>query len=98
MHRKLDNQMTTIDNMGEPMDNLEGIEPLSLSQITPEIRSGPREGERMALSELPDGRGNMKDEPSFSCSFFCVLAEQEIDAKSVTSSPEQEEGKNVSHS
>lgn len=55
------------------------------------FRSGPREGERMALSELPAGRGNMKEEPNFSCSFFCVLAEQEIEAKSVTSSPEQKE-------
>ena len=42
------------------------------------FRSGPREGERMSLAELPPGRGNMKEEPSFSCSFFCVLAEQEI--------------------
>lgn len=43
------------------------------------FRSGPRVNERMALSELPAGRGNMKSEPSFSCSFFCQLAEQEID-------------------
>jgi hypothetical protein len=43
------------------------------------FRSGPRKGERMSLEELPPGRGNMKDEPSFSCSFFCQLAEQEID-------------------
>lgn len=43
------------------------------------FRSGPRVNERMALSELPAGRGNMKSEPSFSCSFFCQLAEQEIE-------------------
>lgn len=44
------------------------------------FRSGPRNGERMALAELPAGRGDMKREPSFSCSFFCQLAEQEIEA------------------
>lgn len=43
------------------------------------FRSGPREGERMALAELPAGRGDMRGEPSFSCSFFCQLAEQEIE-------------------
>jgi hypothetical protein len=43
------------------------------------FRSGPRNGDRMWLSELPAGRGDMKREPSFSCSFFCQLAEQEID-------------------
>jgi hypothetical protein len=43
------------------------------------FRSGPRKGDRMALAELPPGRGNMKQEPSFSCSFFCQLAEQEIE-------------------
>lgn len=42
------------------------------------FRSGPRNGERMALSELPAGRGDIRKEPSFSCSFFCQLAEQEI--------------------
>jgi hypothetical protein len=41
-------------------------------------RSGPRKNERMPLSELPAGRGNMKEEPSFSCSFFCEIAEQVI--------------------
>jgi hypothetical protein len=41
------------------------------------FRSGPRLNERMSLAELPAGRGNMKGEPSFSCSFFCQLAEQE---------------------
>ncbi len=46
------------------------------------FRSGPRKGERMALAELPPGRGDMKKEPSFSCSFFCQLAEQEIDLMS----------------
>lgn len=44
------------------------------------FRSGARMNERMSLAELPAGRGNMKGEPSFSCSFFCQLAEQEIDA------------------
>lgn len=39
-------------------------------------RSGPRKNERMPLSELPAGRGNMAEEPSFSCSFFCEMAEQ----------------------
>lgn len=43
------------------------------------FRSGARNGERMSLAELPAGRGDMKREPSFSCSFFCQLAEQEID-------------------
>lgn len=42
------------------------------------FRSGPRKGERMSLAELPAGRGNMKEEPSFSCSFFCEMAEQDI--------------------
>lgn len=42
------------------------------------FRSGPRNGERMSLAELPQGRGDMKREPSFSCSFFCQMAEQEI--------------------
>ena len=41
------------------------------------FRSGPREGERMSLAELPPGRGDMKKEPNFSCSFFCVLAERQ---------------------
>lgn len=54
------------------------------------FRSGPREGERMALAELPPGRGDMKGEPSFSCSFFCVLAEQEI-ATPPVSEPESGE-------
>lgn len=43
-----------------------------------QFRSGPREGARMGLADLPAGRGNMALEPSFSCSFFCVLAEQEL--------------------
>jgi hypothetical protein len=43
------------------------------------FRSGPRNGERMSLAELPAGRGDMNREPSFSCSFFCQLAEQEIE-------------------
>jgi hypothetical protein len=44
------------------------------------FRSGPRKEERMSLAELPPGRGSMLEEPSFSCSFFCDLAEQEIEA------------------
>jgi hypothetical protein len=43
------------------------------------FRSGPRVGERMMLAELPPGRGNMADEPSFECSLFCAMAEQEIE-------------------
>jgi hypothetical protein len=43
------------------------------------FRSGPRIGERMMLAELPAGRGDMQHEPNFSCSFFCQLAEQEIE-------------------
>ena len=46
------------------------------------FRSGPRKGERMSLAELPPGRGDMKSEPNFSCSFFCQIAEQEIDLMS----------------
>jgi hypothetical protein len=46
------------------------------------FRSGDRKEERMSLRELPPGRGDMTAEPSFSCSFFCVLAEQEISAAS----------------
>ena len=42
------------------------------------FRSGPRKGERMSLADLPAGRGNMAEEPSFSCSFFCEMAEQDI--------------------
>lgn len=42
------------------------------------FRSGPRKNERMSLKELPAGRGNMSDEPSFSCSFFCEIAEDAI--------------------
>ena len=38
------------------------------------FRSGPRKGERMSLAELPPGRGDMAQEPSFHCSFFCDLA------------------------
>lgn len=44
------------------------------------FRSGPRINERMPLADLPDGRGDMKTEPNFSCSFFCQMAEQEIEA------------------
>lgn len=39
-----------------------------------QFRSGPRKGERMSLAELPPGRGDMAQEPRFSCSFFCELA------------------------
>lgn len=38
-----------------------------------QFRSGPRKGERMPLAELPPGRGNIANEPSFSCSFFCEM-------------------------
>lgn len=41
-------------------------------------RSGPLKNQRMPLSELPEGRGNMAEEPSFSCSFFCEMAEDSI--------------------
>ena len=43
------------------------------------FRSGPKKGERMPLAELPLGRGDMKAEPSFNCSFFCQMAEREIE-------------------
>jgi hypothetical protein len=43
------------------------------------FRSGPKKGERMLLAELPPGRGDMKQEPSFDCSFFCQMAEKEIE-------------------
>lgn len=43
-------------------------------------RSGPHKGERMSLAELPPGDGNLAEEPSFSCSFFCVLTEREFAA------------------
>ncbi len=43
-----------------------------------QFRSGSRKGERMSLADLPPGRGNMADEPSFSCSFFCEMAKQDI--------------------
>lgn len=43
------------------------------------FRSGPRKNERMPLRDLPPGRGSMADEPSFSCSFFCEMAEQIIE-------------------
>ena len=42
------------------------------------FRSGPRAGERMSLKDLPPGRGDMRNEPSFSCSFFCQMAEEDI--------------------
>lgn len=45
------------------------------------FRSGPRKGERMSLRDLPPGRGDMKAEPNFSCSFFCEMAEQEYRVK-----------------
>lgn len=34
------------------------------------FRSGPRKNERMSLEDLPPGRGNMADEPSFSLLAF----------------------------
>jgi 3'-phosphoadenosine 5'-phosphosulfate sulfotransferase (PAPS reductase)/FAD synthetase len=42
------------------------------------FQSGPRNGERMSLADLPPGRGNMATEPNFSCSFFCDMALQDI--------------------
>lgn len=46
------------------------------------FRSGPRKGQRMMLSELPEGRGNMKQEPSFDCGPFCeVLADDLINIR-----------------
>lgn len=42
------------------------------------FRSGPREGERMGLRELPPGRGNMAREPVFSCSFQCDQIERDL--------------------
>jgi 3'-phosphoadenosine 5'-phosphosulfate sulfotransferase (PAPS reductase)/FAD synthetase len=45
------------------------------------FRSGPRKNERMSLAELPEGRGDMKKEQSFACSFFCQMAEQTIEDK-----------------
>lgn len=44
------------------------------------FRSGPRKGERMSLKELPEGPGNMADEPEFSCSFFCEQMDKELSA------------------
>lgn len=41
------------------------------------FRSGPRAGERMSMAELPEGIGDMRKEPGFSCSFFCAMAEDE---------------------
>lgn len=49
------------------------------------FRSGPRKNERMSLADLPAGRGNMADEPSFSCSFFCELAEQDMSTQPAAS-------------
>lgn len=40
------------------------------------FRSGPRKGERMSLDELPEGRGNMGDDPDFSCSHLCETTER----------------------
>lgn len=42
------------------------------------FRSGPRNGERMSLAELPPGNGDLSTEPEFSCSFFCEMAKQDI--------------------
>lgn len=42
-------------------------------------RSGPKKGQRMPLWELPEGDGNMADEPDFNCSFFCEMAEQDME-------------------
>lgn len=46
------------------------------------FRSGPRKKQRMMLSELPEGRGNMKEEPSFDCGPFCeILADDLINIR-----------------
>lgn len=43
------------------------------------FRSGPRAGDRMWLTELTEEMGlAYADEPSISCSFFCQMAEQDI--------------------
>lgn len=42
------------------------------------FRSGPRKNQRMSLAELPPGRGNMNEDPDFSCGALCELAEEEI--------------------
>lgn len=38
------------------------------------FRSGPRAGERMALADLPPGRGDSGKDLEFDCSFFCEMA------------------------
>jgi len=43
------------------------------------FRSGPRKGERMPLSDLPERKTHEKEELDFSCSFFCEIVENEID-------------------
>lgn len=43
-----------------------------------QFRSGPRKKQRMSLAELPPGRGDMKGEPSFSCSFYCDITSREL--------------------
>lgn len=45
-----------------------------------QFRSGPRQGERMSLADLPPGRGDMREEPNFSCSFFCAMVERQWDS------------------
>lgn len=42
------------------------------------FRKGPRKGERMGLHELPEGDGNLAEEPNFSCSFFCEMAKADL--------------------
>ena len=42
------------------------------------FRSGERKGERMALSELPEGIDDKKEEMRFNCSFFCEMAEHDL--------------------
>ena len=45
------------------------------------FQSGPREGERLWLTELTEEMGrDYPDEASYSCSFFCQMAEQDIEA------------------
>lgn len=42
------------------------------------FRSGPRKNERMGLKDLPPGDGNLANEASFSCSFFCEQTERDL--------------------
>lgn len=46
-----------------------------------QYRSGPKAGERMPLRDLPPGRELMNGEANFSCSFFCLAAEQSMEGQ-----------------